>query len=559
MKKEHRTIFLNKDELPHRGKFIQWGMIEPGFIIKIAHDIYGENDLEYIRYEKGKQRLHVKHNGVEKEILTCCLLDGEIGRLVDCKFEFKQRDNFKILNIDEVPMTCSGIDWKNIPCGFVFNTHHEIYGNRKFELIKYENYMLYFKCDGVPIEEIHISVFLEGKIGAKIGEIQKDYKYHIGQEVNGLIITEHTRTECNHNRAYRFKCLNCGFDCGENYKGGVKCDNHCISEYSLIKKHGCACCSPYPNLTSTYINSIYAKARWMIDLGVSLEDAKIYTPCSNLYVWVVCPDCGETKRIKINDINKNKSISCNCGGCRSYPEKFIMCLLDQLGVKYEKEYKINDRYYDFYLPEYNIIIEAHGEQHYIPRGFMKSLEEQQRNDEYKRQMAKLENMEAYIEIDCRKSELEFIKNNTLKELGGIFNLENIDWIKCEEFALKNRIKEICDYWCIKEEHETTADLAKKYNCCRTTIGTYLTKGTKLGWCNYDPKEESEKSRHKTGKTGDPIAIYSLKGEELKRYPSRAELLRRSEEDFNETFTIHSITNALKSGKPYKNYIFKLIK
>src|SRR5574344_202584 len=46
---------------------------------------------------------------------------------------------------------------------------------------------------------------------------------------------------------------------------------------------------------------------------------------------------------------------------------------------------------------------------------------------------------------CRKSELEYIKNNIFEsKLNEIFDLSKIKWDECEEFALSNRVKEACD-------------------------------------------------------------------------------------------------------------------
>ena len=105
----------------------------------------------------------------------------------------------------------------------------------------------------------------------------------------------------------------------------------------------------------------------MIDLGMSREDAETHTHGSNDKVIVICPHCGKTRKALIKHIYTTKSIACTCGDGVSYPEKFIISLLDQLNVKYIHEYKPKwscNKRYDFYLYTYDIIIECHGEQHY---------------------------------------------------------------------------------------------------------------------------------------------------------------------------------------------------
>lgn len=212
---------------------------------------------------------------------------------------------------------------------------------------------------------------------------------------------------------------------------------------------GCRCpyCSNYPRKIELGINTIWDTDRWMCDLGVSEEDAKRYSHSSGKKIKVKCPNCGKEKYMVLNKIYTRKSISCICKSKISYPEKFMVELLDQLNLKYIKEYTpkwSNYRRYDFYLPDHNIIIETHGKQHYTQYGFKslggKTLEEEQKNDEYKKTLALENKINDYIVIDCRKSKLEWIKENILNsELSDILNLDDIDWSKCEQKALENPI------------------------------------------------------------------------------------------------------------------------
>ena len=98
-------------------------------------------------------------------------------------------------------------------------------------------------------------------------------------------------------------------------------------------------------------------------------------------------------------------------------------------------------------------------------------------------------------LDCRKSELEWIKNSILNsKLNEIFDLNNIDWKECEKYALEGLTKQICEYW---EEQKkvnknvTIQILIDKFKLSRKTILKHLKKGMKMGWCEYDKKEEME--------------------------------------------------------------------
>jgi transposase len=159
--------------------------------------------------------------------------------------------------------------------------------------------------------------------------------------------------------------------------------------------------------------------------------------------------------------------------------------------------------------------------------------EEQENDKLKKELALNNGIkeENYIVIDCRKSELGWIKDNILNsELNNVFDLSNIDWLKCEEFALKNRVKEACNLK--KEKYNLTAkEIGKIMKLDRKTIIRYLKKGTKLGWCDYDPKAEIRKSNSKNGKmSGKPVEVFK-DDISLGIFSSCSEIERQSEELF----------------------------
>lgn len=317
-------------------------------------------------------------------------------------------------------------------------------------------------------------------------------------------------------------------------------------------------------------NCIATTDPWMIDLGMSREDAETHTRGSGDKVTVTCPHCGKTKRIIIKQIYVTKSISCSCGDGISYPEKFVIELLNQINIKYTKEYTpkwSNGKRYDFYLKDYNIILETHGEQHYkqTARKGGRTLQEEQENDEYKKELALSNGIDNYIILDCRISSLEQIKNSILSsELNNLFNLSKIDWSKCEEFALKNRIKEVCDYWYLHNEvngeNLTTSDIANVFNLNKNTICRYLKKGQKIGLCiTYNPKEEQSKGAIKSGKsTGKPVEIFK-DGKSLGVFESCHELERQSEKLFGVKLG-HSVISKVCHGKQktHKGYTFKYI-
>ena len=87
-----------------------------------------------------------------------------------------------------------------------------------------------------------------------------------------------------------------------------------------------------------------------------------------------------------------------CSVCKeSHGEKFIRVYLDKRNIKYEAQKRFNDLKdraylsYDFYLPEYNILIEYQGKQHYENNGFFggeEQFKKQQYHDRLKKEYAK---------------------------------------------------------------------------------------------------------------------------------------------------------------------------
>ena len=152
-----------------------------------------------------------------------------------------------------------------------------------------------------------------------------------------------------------------------------------------------------------------------------------------------------------------------------------------------------------------------------------------------------------------------MKDNLLKsDIVNIINLNNVDWEECERFALSNRVIEICEYWNNKKENETTSDLELIFKINRHTIIEYLKKGTELGWCNYNGKEEQEKSR-KRSKNGKAVAMYDLEGNFIIEEMSVIKLKERCLKELNINLNTKNISAlCLCKQKDHKGYIFKYI-
>lgn len=112
-----------------------------------------------------------------------------------------------------------------------------------------------------------------------------------------------------------------------------------------------------------------------------------YTGCYQ-HIRTQCNICGHIWSPKICDL---KNCNSGCPKCKlSKGEKKIASQLDALGVAYEREKKFNwseDRRYDFYLPDYEVLIEYDGKQHFVSTLYSPDLDEQKAIDERKTTLA----------------------------------------------------------------------------------------------------------------------------------------------------------------------------
>lgn len=428
---------------------------------------------------------------------------------------------------------------------------------------------------------IHTSNFANCGLGKILGKITNEFKFQVGQVVKDdkrdIVITHKKYIKDKNGKsykAYKFICNKCGFSCGEHYLKGELQDEYWMTE-SNLNRNGCTCCAN--QITVPHINSIVAnkETHWMIPyFQGGYDEAKKYAPQSNRKIFFKCPDCNnpKDKGMIISDMYINRSISCpNCSDGFKYPEKFMYSILKQLDIDFETQYspkylKLNNRQKrsDFYVSSMKLIIETDGSLgHKGGRTHgcsKKTLEECIEVDQWKDEQHKLHGLHT-VRINCFKSNCEYIKNNILNsELVDYFNFENIDWNKANNFAwFSNFKKEVCEYWNIKEDWESVVSLSKKFNIGRTSTLNYLNRGTKLGWCNYNGKEEVAKSSSKIGKMrGKPVEIFK-DNISLGVFPSTSELQRQSFELFGVLLSHTAISGvAIGKRKSHKGFTFRYV-
>jgi DNA-directed RNA polymerase subunit RPC12/RpoP len=233
-----------------------------------------------------------------------------------------------------------------------------------------------------------------------------------------------------------------------------------------------------------------------------------------------CPECGNIGEKIIDNVVKHGFSCSKCSDGISYPEKFVICLLEQLKIDFESQksfqWSLNKKY-DFYISSLNILIETNGMQHY-EEGFerygekARTVEEEKENDKLKKYLAKENNISNYIIIDCRKSEMNYIKEEILvSNLNEFFDLDKINWNKCDEFACKNLIRKACELW--NNKINNIQEIGKILKVCTNTAREYLKKGSKLGWCDYDPRKALKISSSKNGIKSRKMVVQLTKSNE----------------------------------------------
>lgn len=208
--------------------------------------------------------------------------------------------------------------------------------------------------------------------------------------------------------------------------------------------------------------------------------------------YFICPNCGEKIYRWVRTVTRHGLKCPICSDGVSYPEKFVANLLKQLHINYmhDNSYEwSNNKRYDFYIENLSLIIETHGIQHYSDEitfhNRNDSLKKEKANDAYKKALALQVGIQNYIELDCRYSDFEYIKNSILNsELSTVFNLSLINWDKLAKDCQKSKVIEVCDIY--NSGIKNTVEIAKLLNLNSSTVSDYLRRCDEMGLCEYEP-------------------------------------------------------------------------
>lgn len=325
--------------------------------------------------------------------------------------------------------------------------------------------------------------------------LSKEFKYSNGDEifVNHSILKIIDSKKEKNQKYYKYICENCGYS---DWKQEIN--------FKETVDSGCPCCSTPIRKVVKGINDIETTDNWMVKYFKNKNDVYTYSSCSNKNAHLICPDCGVEKYQKIYSL-KYDGFACECKTKGfSFPEKFISEMLRQLNITYISQY--NSRYccwtqkylYDFYLPDYNVIIETHGKQHYDDKNIWHlTFEEESENDTIKKSLALKNGIDNYVELDCQRSVLSYIRNSVMSSILPqilSFKESDVDWKLCNEKSNSNIVKDVCEFYEVNKYKMLIIDMAKNFGISRYTIRNYLLRGNELGWCHYKPDGKRIASR-----------------------------------------------------------------
>lgn len=302
----------------------------------------------------------------------------------------------------------------------------------------------------------------------------------------------------------------------EEYKNGntkIKwlCNKHSTHVFEMRPRaifdgQGCPYCSGNKLLVG--YNDCWTTRPDIATMLKNPEDGYSHFCKSHEKVFWICPNCRNEIYKDFHSVSQYGLACSVCGDGVSYPEKIVISILNQLKINFiynKPQPWSNKKRYDFYLLDYNMIIETHGNQHYAcgfssvnsikTKNKARTLEEEQLNDSYKRELAFTNNIKRYIELDCRESELGYIKNSIINsELSCLFDLSKVDWIQCELDTHKTFFMDVLNCW--NNGVRNSVDIAKLLNLDRHTVQKYLKVAASHSMCDYNPEEGLKNGREK---------------------------------------------------------------
>ena len=247
------------------------------------------------------------------------------------------------------------------------------------------------------------------------------------------------------------------------------------------------------------VNTLWDTYPYVASMLVNKEEGYKNRHTSEKKLNWICPECGEIIRQKSIHNTVNNGLVCSlCSNTRSKGHRIVNAILSQLEIEYVNEksfYWSDGKSYDIYIGSISCIIEVHGIQHYEYCDLLKrngiTLEDEQANDKYKKDIAKQNNISNYIEIEAKVSDYNYIidsvRNN--KDFNSLFDLTCVKWDEVLKAMATSNVLKICDLY---NEGKSVSEIKDIIHMSDTVIQRHLNNFKSVGLCNYKGIGEKDK-------------------------------------------------------------------
>jgi very-short-patch-repair endonuclease len=241
----------------------------------------------------------------------------------------------------------------------------------------------------------------------------------------------------------------------------------------------------------------------MVEYLTNKEDALNFTMASRDITSWTCPLCKYKFDERIAKVHNNfrtrgHFVCPCCSAGRSYPNRLMSEVLNQLQIDYISEYNqewTQGKRYDFYFVfnDTKYIIEMDGGFHKENTLSKQSIDEINATDKLKDKLA-LEHNITLIRIDCcycNANRLAYIQNNILKKLSFLFDFSKVDFNECDKRANISTLKLFSEAW---EKYKDVYLIEKELHYGRDRVIYYLKLTEKYNISSYCFKEDSKKRK-----------------------------------------------------------------
>lgn len=312
--------------------------------------------------------------------------------------------------------------------------------------------------------------------------------------------------------------------------------------------------------------NILLNAPHVIKYLVNKDDKLL--PCgSQIMIDVKCPICGLQKRTRVIELTKFGFCCNRCSDGISYPNKFILNLLDQSGCIYDYEVSkakhgytwLKNYRYDFSIDidDRKYLIEADGGYHYKNYFDKAALDCQQKRDAEKNLLATQHGFDIIrinCDYGCVQNRYSFIKESVLNsKLRALLRLDDlyIDWDACDRAGCTNLYVHACDYW--NSGIRCVSEIAKIMKIDPETARRYLSGGAQYGLCDYDARQALSEAAERRSR---PIAIYDTNNNLINVFRNYKILIDQSKLIFGRQFNKSSVY-ACCSGRTEHMYGYRM--